>query len=601
VLAHQSNASLVARGALVNSFCNFFDVGAGGGELHFTDDGTLFVPLADFDTVVPWLQEARISPNGDGVDLDLWIYPNSGCGAAVDQGVFSMWAGERHDTLLLDTSRFEEAAGGADSVVSTADDNDWAYTCNIPEICPDTFPECVAAPDALGYHLHLFYDIGNEVSTAAKDSFVELISTEFEIPTDFPSSYCKDTEREQMHDSEICWVTGPSGEPTLYPGDGTGASFSTSWITMLIPADDFDTVVPWIMAHRTSAHLGYTLDYLVHPFFGCVWVDNMPYPLIGGEDWPRNPYGIALSAGYEGSTPTAMDASGPNFPRPSEGNACDTAPFQSYRLNVLYDALDRESTLAKDALVESMLQSFGAGGLVFVQDTPAADQDPSNPFLNGVVELSFPAEIMAGVVPTAMQSRAPTSSSAWLDIMVSPMANCPYSEYTRWSLSGGFGGAMNQYAVAPVESRSSSENCKEAAGWDAFLLYLPYTSNNVWAAEGLEFFLSAFSREFTSAECSDQYPALEPDYSAKGLCLMGKPERPFASAQDPFPVAHAGIHVPRENFAEVVSWVMQNRASEFSGYDLDVLLVPLSSCPMEDYLQWRLFAGHSWRLNELAM
>eukprot|EP00747_Dinoflagellata_sp_TGD_P065610 gnl/TRDRNA2_/TRDRNA2_154429_c1_seq1.p1 gnl/TRDRNA2_/TRDRNA2_154429_c1~~gnl/TRDRNA2_/TRDRNA2_154429_c1_seq1.p1 ORF type:complete len:219 (-),score=32.18 gnl/TRDRNA2_/TRDRNA2_154429_c1_seq1:210-806(-) len=71
------------------------------------------------------------------------------------------------------------------------------------------------------------------------------------------------------------------------------------------------------------------------------------------------------------------------------------------------------------------------------------------------------------------------------------------------------------------------------------------------------------------------------------LCLY---EVDYA-AVGPFVTPQWAAFVPRELYAQVMPWIMQNRA----GYD--VLMHPNSGCVVDDHRNWSAWAGQSWQLD----
>ena len=62
--------------------------------LHIVRDLDLHLPAANFTDVLVWLQQYRYGTvNGAGYDVDLMIYPDSGC-PEIDRTLHSVYVGE---------------------------------------------------------------------------------------------------------------------------------------------------------------------------------------------------------------------------------------------------------------------------------------------------------------------------------------------------------------------------------------------------------------------------------------------------------------------------------------------------------------------------
>jgi len=121
-------------------------------------------------------------------------------------------------------------------------------------------------------------------------------------------------------------------------------------------------------------------------------------------------------------------------------------------------------------------------------------------------------------------------------------------------------------------------------------------------------FIEAFGLDGVNGTCASQYPAVEPDYStemaakkahgSRGVCMMcAQATEPFYYNNNPMTVEYAAVYVAASELRSVLSWAMHHRAAATSGYNIDLRLVPLTGCPLQDFLPWALKAGADWRLN----
>ena len=60
---------------------------------------------------------------------------------------------------------------------------------------------------------------------------------------------------------------------------------------------------------------------------------------------------------------------------------------------------------------------------------------------------------------------------------------------------------------------------------------------------------------------------------------------------------YAAVYVAAAELRSVLSWAMHHTTARVAGYSVDMRLVPLTGCPVQDFLPWALKAGADWRLN----
>lgn len=67
-----------------------------------------------------------------------------------------------------------------------------------------------------------------------------------------------------------------------FPPGGGGGSFVTSHFSIYIINDDFAKVVGWVLENDVDEVLGKSLDYLLHPVYGCNFADHQMWSLHKG-------------------------------------------------------------------------------------------------------------------------------------------------------------------------------------------------------------------------------------------------------------------------------------------------------------------------------
>merc|ERR1712032_327334 len=97
--------------------------------------------------------------------------------------------------------------------------------------------------------------------------------------------------------------------------------------------------------------------------------------------------------------------------------------------------------------------------------------------------------------------------------------------------------------------------------------------------------------------CTSLYPAIEPHY--KTLCMMNEVSSPGSS--DPITTSYAAVYVPAVDTARVLAWAAMHRSADVCGYQIDLLMVPLTGDAVSDYFDRALRVGTPWGLNGAAI
>merc|ERR1711976_1127183 len=87
-------------------------------------------------------------------------------------------------------------------------------------------------------------------------------------------------------------------------------SFVADHFSLYVTNEDFAKVVAWIMLNDVSEVLGSSLDFLLHPVFGCNFADHQMWSFHKGAT-PNNLYGIEGEGGWTGKSPSRLDPYGP--------------------------------------------------------------------------------------------------------------------------------------------------------------------------------------------------------------------------------------------------------------------------------------------------
>jgi aromatic ring-cleaving dioxygenase len=341
-----------------------------------------------------------------------------------------------------------------------------------------------------------------------------------------------------------------------------------------------------VLQNDIGSVLGKSLDYLLHPVYGCNFVDHQMWSLHKGGV-PNNMAGIEDSGGWTGDAPPALDPLGPEALGAKCG--CSNPQATSYDLHVLYDSSNNSAVVEKNELVSRLTSEFPMVRLI--DDTPLSFLDKSSPFLAGQVHF---------------QSDAPFAVVEWLadeqgsvDVLLVPQTCCgSLVDYTQHALWIGRPWPLNTAALAGKSGfLARALNAEEVVEND-FVMYAVYASMNKWQSAATEKFVSAFASEFglTRKGCTSSSD-VEPAYDE--LCMMSETTSPGAS--DAMATAYAGVFVPKADASRVLSWVMTHRGADVNGYQVDLFLAPLTGKAQADFTNHALHIGTPWPVHELAL
>lgn len=627
----QDPASVAAKNILRASFCKRFaivpcDVNAKADEstLHLAGDLVVNAPFHVFHDVVTWVQQhriARLNPPAT-VDLALNVHPNTDAGLSSDLG-FSLWAGEQYPVSHDDkknahasSTKIPSLSGHstlpAHSIETGYEEQDrWAYTCSYDAGGQGQWVDlCSQGPYALnttcrsvadGAHIHLFYSSINSMEVTAKAEFASLATKALNLSLEI----CHDDYgHEQPHDA-TCWLGGPSHLSSRFPpGPPGGGSFTREHFSLYVTNEDFAKVAGWVMLHDTSEVLGHSLDFLLHPVFGCNFADHQMWSLYKGNT-PNNMYGIQDEGGWSGKTPSRLDPFGP-----AAGVKCAkmSTSLAGYQIYLIYDPTNTDSVAAKQDLVQKLNNTFGDRGVHFVDDVPDSSATPNSPFLAGRVLFNAEsAERNPGAAGFAKIFGWLSKERGSTDIFLVPQTTCgtayDFIESSfwmgkRWPLNiAAFDGPSPQ---VPLQRRSfRGRGFGGAPVENDFILYVTYASANAYQVAAVEAFLSTFSfvMNVTRKECTQHQQDPEPSYNK--LCMMS--ETPSPTAGDPLTVSFAAIYVPAASADFVLPWAASHRSAAQLGYQIDLLIVPLTGNALHDYGKGAIHAGIAWPLNTPAL
>merc|ERR1712151_632343 len=130
-----------------------------------------------------------------------------------------------------------------------------------------------------------------------------------------------------------------------------------------------------------------------------------------------------------------------------------------------------------------------------------------------------------------------------------------------------------------------------------YLLYVLYATANTWQSTAAEKFVSSVSSSFGLTRKSCSSSTVEPSLSK--LCMMDETTSPAST--NPMTTAYAAVFVPKENVAEILSWALVHRGTDFAGYQVDLLLVPMTGTAASDFNSHALHAGIAWQVNQAAL
>lgn len=283
---------------------------------------------------------------------------------------------------------------------------------------------------------------------------------------------------------------------------------------------------------------------------------------------------------------------------------CSDPQPSSFDLHLLYDPVDASSVSAKDDLAKQLTSKFPEASLI--EDVPLSFKNSSSAFLAGQAHFKI--------------SKAASASSIadWLalnrksvDVLLAPETCCgSLVDYTQHALWAGRTWPLNTAALKDVAAHQRLPALKDIAflrrleaSEDSepqhdYLLYALYASANNYQAAAAEKFVSAFASQFSLARKScTSSSAVEPSYAK--LCMMQETTSPGTT--EPMTTAYAAVFVPKASVSQVLSWAMTHRGADFSGYQVDLLMVPLTGSPKADFNENALHVGTPWQVNQPAL
>jgi len=81
--------------------------------------------------------------------------------------------------------------------------------------------------------------------------------------------------------------------------------------------------------------------------------------------------------------------------------------------------------------------------------------------------------------------------------------------------------------------------------------------------------------------------------------MMSETSSPGSS--DPMTTGYAQVYVPKASVEEVVSWAMTHRGADRNGYQVDLMMVPLSGEAASDFNERAFHVGTAWQVNQPAL
>jgi len=271
---------------------------------------------------------------------------------------------------------------------------------------------------------------------------------------------------------------------------------------------------------------------------------------------------------------------------------------------LLYDPLDAKVVAAKDGLKKQLTSKFPDADLI--EDAPLSFKNASSAFLAGQVHFKI------------NKGSSALSIADWLalergsvDVLLAPETCCgALVDYTQHAMWAGHAWPLNTAALGGAvhlksnTSASRQENAflrrmsQDLVPEQDYLLYALYATANNYQTAAAEKFVSALASAFslTRKSCTSS-SAVEPSYGK--LCMMEESTSPAST--DPMTTAYAAVFVPKASVAEVFSWAMTHRGADISGYQVDLLMVPLTGKPSVDFNDHALHVGTPWQLNQPAL
>jgi len=273
----------------------------------------------------------------------------------------------------------------------------------------------------------------------------------------------------------------------------------------------------------------------------------------------------------------------------------------AYDLHFLYDPTDEDASSRKDELASNFRRAFPDAS--FVEDVPYSFTDPKSPFLAGQVH--FKSTHGTGSLMEWLAIQGPANADL-VDVLLVPETCCgSLVDYTKHALWAGRPWPLNTAALSETTGDKKHGFLHRvedtiAVGSDPnydFLLYVLYAANNAWQTAAVAEFLSAFSSQFglSRKECSAS--TIEPSLSK--LCMMTETRSPGSS--DPMTTGYAQVYVPKVSVEDVMSWAMTHRGADRNGYQVDLMMVPLTGDAVSDFNEHALHVGTTWPVNQPAI
>ncbi len=607
--------SVLARDVLQQRFCHKFGVapcrpgGAGGDSpaaagVRITDNLVVEVSEDQLLPVLTWFQQNRdhrLNAPAE-VDLDIAVHPNTAAGRRADYASFSLWGGHAWpvdlNALYASDARRDRRR--------LQDKDAWAYTCSsdAAALCGDgPFAEnstCRATP--LGSHLHLFFRQNDRHAVRAVAEFKALASAALALP---PGICADDYGHEQPHNAS-CWLTGPGGHEAGFPQDGNRSSFTSGTTSLYIHNRDFAPILRFLMTSVRAETLGADLDFLVHPNFGCSFVDHQTWSVHRGTSTPNNLFGIAQEGGWtDAETPSDLDplarqSSSPDDDTKNNKNNKD-APREiaGWDVHVLYDPTSPHAVAAKDEWLRHAAADPTVGpALRMLKDEPFGFRDPHSPFLAGNAHLrcddavkllqwiSANAGVRRGGVDVAIVPDTGAASrrndyamrvlwhgNAW------PVAaqNLPATRRRHGKLRA-VAAAGNRLSAVFRQRRATATSAAHADVAVDWLLFVQRAPNNPYQTAASAVLRASLVQRFGATPCAvGTYPPsdLLPADGVAAVCVGADQPRPYETGDstDPMTTSYFVVRIPEQAFAEFLAWIATRQSNV--GYDIDLLWVPV--------------------------
>merc|ERR1712039_149792 len=245
-----------------------------------------------------------------------------------------------------------------------------------------------------------------------------------------------------------------------------------------------------------------------------------------------------------------------------------------------------------DSVKKHLLSKFPEAQLT--EDVPQSFKNSSSAFLAGQVTFEIGDAAVASAVTDFL-----ALNRASIDVLVVPQTCCgPLVDYTQHALWAGNMWPLNTDALnAAAEDQVQTAMGSSAAPEHDYLLYVLYATANTWQSTAAEKFVSSVSSSFGLTRKSCSSSTVEPSLSK--LCMMDEITSPAST--NPMTTAYAAIFVPKENVAEILSWALVHRGADFAGYQVDLLMVPMTGTAASDFNSHAMHAGIAWQVNQAAL